>query len=243
MFEMIGMLVGLVFLGGLAFLLGLLLGVAAWLLFWGRRRPKRLILMIASIPLLSAGYVIGCAIVFAVFVPNQPDEFFGDFSEPLPNGYVLTGLGKMPEFAFIDSKPSEKKQPRLLGGIKSIEVDGQTVYGAYSKPGSWPAESFAPVDTCCFVFDTQSGQVRNLKTMPELSAAAGHPVHLVDSQFFRSKEPGRIILRRVENTIYILPPAAWLLFCLYRLMRYRIRGEEGTTTRPAWPTGGLGLST
>ena len=71
MFEMIGMLIGLVFLGGLSFLLGLLIAVAAWILFWDRRRPKRLILMAASVPPLSLGYVMASAIIFAIFVPKS----------------------------------------------------------------------------------------------------------------------------------------------------------------------------
>ena len=243
MLEMIGALIGALVLGAFFVFLGLLIAVLAWHLFWGRRRPKRLILMAALVPPLSVGYVIACAVVFAIFVPNQPDEFFGDFSEPLPNGYVLTGLGKMPEFAYIDSKQPNKNQPQLLGGLKSIEVDGQIVYGAYSRPGNWPAESFAPVDTCCFIFDTINGQVRNLETMQELNAVAGHPVNLVESRLFRSKEPGRIILRRLENAIYFLPPVAALLFCLYRLVRFRIRGEDKTPSRPECPASSLGLST
>ena len=243
MFEMIGMLVGLVVLGGLSFLLGLLIAVAAWLLFWGRPRPKRLILTAACVPPISLGYVIACAIIFAIFVPNQPDQFFGDFSEPLPNGYVLTGLGKMPEYAYFDSESPGRNQPALLGRVKSLEQDGDIVYGAYSHPEYGSSEFFAPKDINYFEFDTHSRQVRSFKTMEELNVAAGHPVHLVDSQFFRSQIPSRVYLRKVENAIYALPPVAWLLLCLYRLVRFRIRGEEETKTRPEWPAGGLGLST
>jgi hypothetical protein len=223
--------------------LGCLIASAAWLLFWGRRRPKRLILMTALVPTLSLGYVIACAIVFTIFVPNQPDQFFGDFSEPLPNGYVLTGLGKMPEYAYLDTETPGRNQPALLGGIKSLEQDGEIVYGAYSHPQYGSPEFFAPPDTGYFEFDTRSRQVRNFKTVEELNAAAGRPVHLVDSQFFRSQIPGRLYLRKVENAIYVLPPIAWLLFCLYRLVRFRLRGEEETKTGPDWPAGGLGLST
>src|SRR5215469_3470443 len=116
MFEMIGMLVGLFVLSCLSLFLSLVIGGSAWLLFWGRRRPKRLILLAASTPALSLGYFILCAILFAIFVPNQPDLFFCDFSEPVPHGYVLTGLAKMPEFAYFDSEVSGKNQPRMFSG-------------------------------------------------------------------------------------------------------------------------------
>ncbi len=243
MFEMMGALIGLMVLVGLLSLLGFLIAAAAWLLFWGRGRPKRLILETALVPLFSLGYVLACAIAFEIFVPNQPDQFFGDVSEPLPHGYVLTGLGKMPEYAYFDTEEPGKNQPSILGGVHSLELDGQVVYGAYSHPKGGFSQSLAPPDIGYFEFDTSNGQVRNFKTVQDLNAVAGHPVHLVEAQFFRSQEPGRIRLRRVENTIYFLPPGAALLFCLYRLVLFRIKEEAETTARPDWPTGGVGLST
>lgn len=232
MFEMMGALIGLMVLAGLLSVLGFLIAAAAWLLFWGRPRPKRLILMTASVPPLSLGYALACAAVFAIFVPNQPDQFFGDFSEPLPNGYVLTGLGKMPEYASFDTDEPGKNQPSILGGVQSLELDGETVYGVYSHPKSGFRDSMAPADICCFVFDTHSGQVQNLKSIQELNAAAGHPTRLVESQFFRSQDRGRIRLREVENTIYLFPPSAALLFCFYRIVRVRIRERQKTTGLP-----------
>ena len=213
-------------LAGLLSVLGFLIAAAAWLLFWGRPRPTTLILKSALVPLVSLGYVLTCAIAFKIFVPNQPDQFFGDFSEPLPNGYALTGLGKMPEYASFDTDDPGKNQPSILGGVQSLELDGQTVYGVYSHPKSGFRDSVAPADICCFMFDTRSGQVQNFKSIQELNAAAGHPTRLVESQFFRSRDPGRIRLREVENTIYLLPPGVALLFCLYRIVRLRIREKQ-----------------
>lgn len=219
------MLVGLFLVTCFSFLLGLVIAGLASLLFWGRRRPKRLIFLAASIPPLSLGYLIVCAIFFAMFVPNQPDLFFGDFSEPLGNEYILRGLGKMPEYAYLDTENRGRNQPGI-SGIESLEQDGEVIFGAYSHPNVGSSGFFAPPGVNFFKFDTRSGQVTNFKTIQELNAAAGHPVHLVGSQFFRSQLPGRIMLRRIENGILFIPPVAAFLFIVFRLVRVRIRRIE-----------------
>jgi hypothetical protein len=183
--------------------------------------------------------LIVCAICFALFVPNQPDEFFGDFNEPIPHGYVLTGLGKMPEFAYFESTPPMMHQPPLRGGVRRLELDGEIVYGAYGHVEGDP-DAFGDRDHGYFVFDTRSGEVKNFETIDQLNAAAGHTVHLVESQYFRSQNPYRIWLRRVENCIYFGPPIAVFLYFVYRLIRFRIRGEEPGESRAEW-NGSLGL--
>src|SRR5579863_4685217 len=237
--EFIGMLVGLFIVTCLCALAGLGIALCAWLLFWGRKRPKKLIFVTALVPTLSIVYLVVCAIVFVIFVPNQPDQIFGDISEPLPNGYVLTAIGKMADYAYIDTRDPWKTQPKLLGGIHSLEVDNQVVFGAYSHPEVGFPDLIAPPDVGFFVFNTQNGQIRNLKTMQELIAAAGHPLHLVDTPSFRSHDPGRVRLRNTENWIYFSPPVAALLLCFYRLISYRIKGEKETRTYRGLLTGSL----
>jgi hypothetical protein len=228
MFEFIGLLFDLFILGCLSVLLGGIFAGIAWLLFWGRRRPKRLILMAGLIPPISAGWLLFCAILFTLFVRNQPDEFFGDFSEPLPHGYVLTGLGKMPEFSYFESTPPMMNQPPLLGGVKSLEQDGEVVYGAYGhlNQETSPPESSGAENHGYFAFDTRNGQVRNFATFNELTAYAGHSLQLVESQFFRSQDPGRRLLRQIENLIYFGPPIAATLLCLFFLIRIRLKSER-----------------
>jgi hypothetical protein len=239
MFEMIGLLFGLFALGCISVFLGCIIALAAWLLFWGRRRPKFLIFLAAAIPLLSFAYVIACGILFSIFVPNQPDVFFGDFSEPLPHGYVLTGLGKMPEYSYFESTPPMMHQPPLLGGVKSLEQDGEMVYGAYGHMNT--EFSFFKPGYNYFAFDTQSGNVQNFSNLNELNARARHSVHLVDSQLFRSKELGRVRLRQTENMIYAGPPFIALLFCFFYLVHCRITGKESRRPESRWPEGGIGL--
>jgi hypothetical protein len=230
MFEMIGLLFSLFFLFGLSIVLGLLCGVAAWLLFLGRHRPKALIATAALIPPLSAVYLVLTAIVLAIFVPNQPDEFFGDFAEPLPNGYLLKGLGKMPDYAYFDTSNPSKLQPRTLGSVLRLEQDGPMVFGAYGHLN----RDFGKLmtgDQGYFAFDTRTGQVQNFDTLQKLNALAGHTVHMVESQYFRSQEPERIFLRRTENLIFFGPPSAATLLCFILLVRFRLRGSTSVRNR------------
>ena len=227
MFEIIGLLIDLTVLFGIAILTGGFLAALAWFLFWGRCRPKLLILFTSLIPIFSLAYLVICAICLEIFVPNQPDLFFGDFNEPLPNGYILTGLGKMPEFSYFESTPPMMHQPPMLGGVRRLEQDGENVYGAYGPLHSQPYDG-EDEDRGYFVFDTLTGQVRNLKTLDELNAAAGHEVHMVDSQLFKSQEPGRILLRKIENVIFYGPPAVALLFFIIQLLRQRLKLEGAT---------------
>jgi prepilin signal peptidase PulO-like enzyme (type II secretory pathway) len=235
MFEFIGLLFDLFILGVLSVLLSCIFAGVVWLLFWGRRHPKRLILMAGLIPPISAGWLLFCAVLFTLFVPNQPDEFFGDFSEPLPHGYVLTGLGKMPEFSYFESTPPMMHQPPLLGCVKSLEQDGEVVYGAYGhlNQEAVPSELSGTENHGYFVFDTRNGQVKNFATFNELTAYARHPLHLVESQFFRSQDLGRRLLRQIENVIYFGPPIAATLLCLFFLIRFWFRDRRLIKTTPS----------
>jgi hypothetical protein len=233
MFEFIGFLFATAIFFGFAFLLGLGFGLGGWILFVGRRRPWRLIAIAALTPPVAAAYMFGCAIVFEIAVPNQPDVLFGDISEPLPNGYVLKGLGKMPEFAYFDGGPSSKFPAPILGGVRRLELDGQMVYGAYGHLNDDSAP-FDQNDHGYFAFDTRSGQVQNFDSLAKLNASAGHPVHFVETQFFRSQEPGRKFLILIEDLISFGPPIVACLICLYLLIRRRVRGETQAGTRPKW---------
>jgi hypothetical protein len=47
--------------------------------------------------------MVACAVVFSVLVPGEADRiFFGDVSEPLPNGYTLKVLAKMSDYGMIE---------------------------------------------------------------------------------------------------------------------------------------------
>jgi hypothetical protein len=224
MFEMIGLLFDLFILSCLCVLTGCVIALCAWLLFRGRARPKGLILVTSLMPLFSLAYVIFCEIAFTLFVPNQPDVFFGDFNEPVPHGYSLIGLGKMPEYSYFESTPPMAQQPPLLGGVKSLEQDGEMIYGAYGHMNT-ELPSFKP-GYSYFAFDTRNGNVQNFATMSELNTYAGHQIHLVDSENFKSKDSGRLRLRQIEQAVYFGPPLIAFLVCVFCLARCRITRKE-----------------
>ena len=226
MFEMLGLLIGLAILCGLSALAGGVIAAFVWILFWGHKRPKFWVFCAGALPLASLAYLILCATCLEIFVPNQPDLFFGDFTEPLPNGYILTGLGKMPEYSYFESTPPMMHPPPLLGGVRRLEQDGQTIFGAYGHLDNQPYDGVNK-DRSYFIFDTRTGTVTNLKSIEELNAAAGHSVHLVDSQLFRSQDPGRIRLRKIENAILFGPPVVVTLIFFFFVLRRRFQEKEG----------------
>lgn len=227
MFEIIGLLFAIAGLCILSVVLGGLFGLAAWLLLWGRRKSKKLIFMAALVPPASAGYLLLSAVVLAFVVPNQPDDCFGDFSEPLPHGYVLKGLGKMPDWAYFDTNEPSKLQPLMPGRIGRLEEQGEMIYGAYShlydEQGTREPQKGQPA---YFAFDTRNGSVMNFETLQQLNEQAGHNVQLQEPQFFRSQLPGRILLRKVESVIYLGPPVAATLLSFLFVLRFRFRNER-----------------
>jgi hypothetical protein len=237
--EFLGLLFGFAFLN-LAFLsAGAVIALAGWWTFPEQRRPKRLIFITACVPILSLYYFVACTIGFILFVPDRFPPFSGDFNEPVPHGYILTGLGKMPEYSYFESTPP-MMQPHLRGGVRRLELDGEVVYGAYGHLDDGSGFGGRDQDQGYFIFDTRTGEVRNISTIAQLNTAAGHPVHLVDSQSFRSQDPYQVRLRRIESWVYLGPPIAAFLYCVYRLIRFRIRGQETPDPREAW-NGTLGL--
>jgi hypothetical protein len=108
MFEMIGLLIATGFLFALAALASAILAGLTWLYVRKRRAPRiRLMLAAAVIPIVSAAY-------FWLCIALLPDEsLFGDIDQPLPNGYALKALGKMPDFASIDNP----KTPYSYNGL------------------------------------------------------------------------------------------------------------------------------
>jgi hypothetical protein len=220
MFETIGLIIATCIFAFLCFLCSCGFAVIAWLIFLGRLRPKKLILVTASIPVLTFVYIMSTAIILTIFVPNQPDEFFGDINEPLPNGYILTGLGKMSDYSTIQSASNDKYHLISVGDIERIDQEGQVMYGQINHPFGDPAGEPKPAPY--FSFDTRTNQVQYFQTLAALTSFAGHPVPLIETPFFRSQEPSRKILRLAENTLFLGPPIIATMICFALLIRRRM---------------------
>ena len=81
----------------LSLIVGRLFGWVAWRILRSQERHRGLRKIAASLPSVFAAYMLACAVVFSIFVPGEADRiFFGDIFEPLPNGYTLKALAKMP---------------------------------------------------------------------------------------------------------------------------------------------------
>lgn len=221
MFEIIGLIFATALLFLLSALVSCFFALVAWLILRARKGSKRRWIILGGlIPPASAAYVLFAAVFFDFFIPGATDRLFGDFNERLPNGYVLSGLGKMPDFSYIDSKNNGRAQPQLLGGVSRIRVDGPIVIGQYShRSGSF--DEPVPGDIKFFIFNTQTSELKNLKELPSNGEFSGHPVQLVKSELFHSHEPPEILRRRIEDIIYFGPPALAALSYLTLLLLLR----------------------
>jgi hypothetical protein len=142
-------------------------------------RRKRKVLLAASIPVLSAIYLWFCI----ALLPGE--TLFGDISQPLPNGFLLQGLGKMPDFASI-SKAGDLSGNGPTECVGSLGVYGDFVVGHYSHPFG----AFAPhADEGYFVLDTRNGTFHDYPALSVIEDYLGHDVHLVDTAFFRVSSP------------------------------------------------------
>jgi len=215
LFELIGLAFATLFLFALAALVGCGFLAVAWLIVRRKEGPKiPLILIAGAIPILSAAYFWLCVAI----LPGE--SLFGDISQPLPNGYSLEALGKMPDFATIkygNSLSNPRGQSECIG---SLEVSGPFVAGRYSHPFG----TFAPEPTeGYFILDTRSGQFVDFKTIEELEARLGHKVNLVSTTSFRSVEPSYKRHETLNKIIMFTPPiTATIGYFLWLSRRRRV---------------------
>ena len=169
-----------------------------------------------------------------IFSPGRLKMLFGDISEPLPHGYILTAPAKWPGFSRIEATFATDK-PTASGYVRSLEVDGPLVLGAYN----WRYDSSPDKDTQAnqgyFAFDTRSGRVLDFGTLAELNRYAGHPLHLLETRYFRSPDTSRKRLLNLDRAIVFGPPLACaLIYFVYLLWRL---AEEPSSCRRRAPVG------
>lgn len=217
MFE----LIGLVFATGLLFVVAtavsaVLVSVIWFLLRSIGKREKYLLVLAAIIPLASAAYFWLCIAI----LPGE--SLFGDINQPLPNGYSLTALGKMPDFASIANPDLPYRRTGLSQCIGTIAVDGPFVVGQYSHPfGSFESNT----TELFFEFDTRASVTTEFSSQAELERQLGHAVTLNQVQAFRSTESSYRRQHRLNRTIEFGPPivAVFLLLLVTVHARARIR--------------------
>ncbi len=222
MFEIIGLLIDIAVFLAVGAILGAAFAFVAWLLIPKRTLFKLVpILGAAAVPVLSAIWIIVGVLFFAVAFPGRSYTLFGDIVEPLPNGYYLMALGKMPDFAQINhSSDISSGSIPLSKCVGGIAVEGPLVVGAYSHPFS---QFTAEGNQGFFLFDTRSGAVRDYETLHKIETSLGHPVAIVRVDEFHSQQPFYVRDLAWERGVLFGPPIAAILAYLAFLIWLRLR--------------------
>jgi hypothetical protein len=194
-FEIIGLLLGFAVCMTLGLVVSGMLGAIAWLL--SRRLRIFLTAFAIALPPLCVVYLFVCG----ALLPHE--SLFGDISQPLPNGYYIRALGKMPDFAGIGwSADISSNEISLTECIGSLAVYDSFVVGRYSHPYA----TFDPhPNEAYFLFDTKTATHKDFPTLAALEASIGHPVSLVEVQYFRSQEPEYLHQKRLNELICFGP--------------------------------------
>jgi len=217
--DFIGDLFALAFLVCLASAAGAGLAFTVWLLTRGRGPGhKRLVLLGASLPLASLAYAFIFEIAFGLFVPAAHETFPGDIDEPLPGGYSLKGLDKMPEYSFITRSPDFTGQVQVPSNIASIAVEGQLVLGSFRTRQPWDT---LPLPSGFFAFNTATSTEMLFANKAELDSFAGHSVSLIETSRFSSREPKVKLLRRLGLVGDVFLPILALVVLGMKILAYR----------------------
>lgn len=182
MLDFIGLFIGA------GILLGLSAGVSVIILFltWLVVRPMNLWRAALLVPgALLAPACVAWLYLSVALLPHE--SLFGDIDQPLPNGYRLQALGKMPDFATIDSGSGVVgNQAHLSECIGSLQVQNNWIAGRYSHPfGTFEAMANEPY----FLFNTHTGIERDFPTRDALQAQLPDPLQLEPVTAFESQEP------------------------------------------------------
>lgn len=226
MFELIGLAFDTLILFALAVLAGSVFAFMAWLIV--RQRACRRwgwVLGARSVPVAAAAYLWLCI----ALLPGE--SLFGDFSEKLPNGYVLTGLVKMPDFSYLEKEGEPYWNQPTPSCIERLQVIGPIIVGQYGEQCR-TTEPNAQSEQKLFIFDTKSGSLRNFDNLPQAENVLGRPAHFVDSQSFKSSETSAVWQRRVNKVAMIAPPVLAVL--TYFIWMFRLpRGDRVISPSPA----------
>ena len=207
--EVIGHFIGFLILLAVSAGAGLVVALLTGFVFWSAWR--RVMPLYIAAPFLGPLCVVW---LYAMVIVLPHESLFGDIDEPLPNGYHLRALGKMPDFATID--PNSKYGLGLPEGIGRLQVQEDFVVGQYSHP----FDTFTPKPVeDYFLFDTKSGLHRDFPSAAALQSQLNEPLHLAPTDEFQSSDPASR-RQRVFNRVMILGPivGVWVLYFAAVLM-------------------------
>jgi hypothetical protein len=226
--EIIGRLLMMFILMGLASGAGVVCAGLVYLLL--RKEKTRRIeasLLAGLFPPVVMGYLLACLVASSIFSTWlwTPDILFGDINEPLPNGFYLRALDKMPEAGRI-----ERENDAIAGvaWVSDLQVAGPLVLGKYDY--TYFPKSEKEKSRNLFLFDTRSGIIEDFANESDLAAAANARVHLTPTPKFRGE---RRLYQRIPSFLLLLigviPPfvvAALLIRRIRHVFRIPMALEE-----------------
>jgi hypothetical protein len=163
-------------------------------------------------------FVICSAILSAPF--GTPDLLFGDINEPLPNGFHLYAIDKMPEDGLIQRRGDALGQ---VGWVSELQVVGPYVAGEYGYHYFPRTETQATRNF--FLFDTRTTTTRDFATEAELAGTLNVPLRLTATPYFHAPTslPHHFLDAALWLVAFVPPVAAglWLIWRFFGLIRSR----------------------
>jgi hypothetical protein len=214
MIDLIGVAIGAAIFFAFAGCVGIVFAFFTWLIV-----PKRLgriarISVAFLIPIVSAAYIWLCI----AFLPGE--SLFGDIDQPLPNGYVLKALGKMPEYGNIERQNGDLSFDGVQGAVDEIAVSGPLVAGRYCQSCD---RAFVQSKALYFLLDTRISKSSEYTDLPSLEAAFQCSTPLVENQYFQSQEARHVWQQRIDHWVMFVPPLGIALLYFAYLIRHRCR--------------------
>ena len=217
--EILGRLFMMILLMGLASGAGLICALVVFgLLRHFKISSRRTTVIAALFPPAVMAYLL-CFVIASSLLSSftgTPDLLFGDINEPLPNGFKLWALDKMPEAGLIKRDDDSLRQ---VGWVSDLQISGPFVLGKYDYTYFPKTEDQG--NRNFFLFDTRNGKAQDFATESDLSKVANVPVHLTPTQFFHAPKS---LTSRVRDfvmfMIAFLPPIAIGLWLLWHFRKF-----------------------
>jgi hypothetical protein len=214
MFEFIGLAIATALLMILAAICAVPVGLLVWFVLRGRGHRIKLTIATVLLPFAVASFWWICTAV----MPGV--SLFANIDQPLPNGYRLKALGKMPEFGYVEPAVETRDVTLPQGWIAKAAIQGDLLYGQYkAEKGN--------VSTHFFVMDTKRDTVADYASFTELETVSSHAVQLVPLTEFLS--PAGRLDRQFYFRLCLVPAivAYLVLFSLVLRARFVRKTSSG----------------
>ena len=213
--EIIGRLVMMFLLMGMATAVGVVCALVVYLLLRKANRTSARACIVAGLfPPTVMGYLLGCLVLSSVLsgLLGTPNLVFGDINEPLPNGFTLQALDKMPEAGHIQKAGDSLLQVAWVG---AVQIDGPYVLGKYDYTYFPKTEQDTGRDF--FMFDTRTGEIRNFASQTGLADSAKTDIHLTPTPYYHAPHSSKQLISSVVFLfITVVPPLAVALLLAWK---------------------------